>query len=79
MPKISKIIATPMTQTIKREALSSHICIDAVSHELVESATKIGLMELDNALNIVKITKAFTILVAMSPTKPEIGNIKVQI
>ena len=35
-------------------------------------------MLLAKALKMVKITKALTILDATSPTKPEIGNIKVQ-
>ena len=61
------------------EALSSHICIEAVSHELVDKAAKIGLTLFARALKIVKITKALTMLVAMSPIKPESGNIKVQI
>ena len=77
MPKISKIIAAPITQTINLEALSSHICIEAVSQELVDSASNIGLTLLDKALKIVNITKAFTILVAISPTKPLIGSINV--
>ena len=78
LAKMSKIIAAPMTQTINLEALSSHICIDAVSHELVERAAKIGFTLFARALKIVKMTKAFTIFVAMSPIKPERGNIKVQ-
>ena len=61
------------------EALSSHICIDAVNQELVDKASNIGFTALERALNIVNITKALTMFVAISPTIPEIGNIKVQI
>ena len=75
---MSNIIAAPITQTINFEALSSHICIDAVSHELVERAAKIGFTLFARALKIVKMTKAFTTFVAMSPIKPDRGNIKVQ-
>jgi len=53
--------------------------MDAVNQELVDRAAKIGLTALERALKIVKITKALTILVAISPTIPEIGNIRVQI
>jgi hypothetical protein len=49
-----------------------------VSQELVDKASNIGLTLFARALNIVNITKALTILDAMSPTRPEIGNIKVQ-
>jgi predicted benzoate:H+ symporter BenE len=46
------------------EALSSHICIEAVSHELVDKAANIGFILFASALKIVKITKALTMLVA---------------
>ena len=35
------------------DALSSHICIDGVNHELVDRASKIGFTALAKALNIV--------------------------
>ena len=79
MPKISRITATPITHTINPEALSNHICIEAVSQDCVDSAAKIGLILFANALKIVNTTKALTILVAMSPTIPDIGIIKVHI
>ena len=50
-----------------------------VNHELVDRASKIGFTALAKALNIVYTTKALTIFVAMSPAKPEIGSINVQI
>ena len=68
-----------MTQTINLEALSSHICIDAVNHVLVDNAAKTGLTAFASALNIVNITKAFTTFVAISPIRPLNGSIKVQI
>jgi hypothetical protein len=61
------------------EALSSHICIEAVSHELVDKAANIGFILFASALKIVKITKALTMLVAESPTTPERGRISVMI
>ena len=76
---MSKIIATPITHTINLDARSSHICIEAVSQELVDKASKIGLTLLASALKIVKITNAFTILVAISPIKPDKGSISVHI
>ena len=79
IPKISNIIARPITHTKNLEALSSHICIDGVNHELVDKASKIGLTALARALNIVYTTKALTILVAISPATPEMGRINVQI
>jgi hypothetical protein len=53
------------------------MCNEAVNQELVDRAAKIGLTLLDKALKIVKITNAFTILVAISPTTPSIGSINV--
>ena len=79
IPKISNIIATPITHTKNLDALSSHICIDGVNHELVDRASNIGFTALAKALNIVYTTKALTIFVAMSPATPEIGSINVQI
>ena len=46
------------------EALSSHICIDAVSQELVDKASNIGFTALESALNIVNITKEISQKVA---------------
>ena len=62
---------------INLEDRSSHICIEAVSQELVDRASNIGLTLLDKALKIVNITKALTIFVAISPARPLIGSIKV--
>lgn len=45
----------------------------------MDSAAKIGLTLFDNALKMVNTTKALTILVAISPTNPDIGIIKVHI
>ena len=59
------------------DALSSHICIDAVNHELVDRAANKGLTAFDKALKIVNITKALTMFVAISPTRPLMGNIRV--
>ena len=61
------------------EALSSHICIEAVNQELVDRASNIGLTLFDKALNIVNTTKALTIFEAISPANPLMGNIKVHI
>ena len=52
---------------------------EAVNQELVENASNMGLTLFERALKIVNITKALTMLVAISPTKPPIGNIKVHI
>ena len=72
------MIAIPITQTMNFEALSNHICIDAVSHELVDNASKIGFTLFASALKIVKTTNALTIFVAISPINPESGSIRVQ-
>ena len=69
----------PITQTTNFNALSSHICIEGVSHELVANASKIGFMLPAKALKIVNITKDLTMFVAMSPIKPVRGRIRVQI
>ena len=78
MPKISNIIAKPITHTIHFNALSHHICIDGVNHELVESAAKIGLTLFAKALKMVNITNALTMFVAISPNVPDKGKINVQ-
>ena len=79
MPNISNMIAIPITQTINFDALSNHICIDAVNHELVDKASKIGFTLFARALKIVKITNALTIFVAISPISPSRGKINVHI
>jgi hypothetical protein len=74
MPKISKIIPSPMIQIIILAALSSHMVMDLVNRALEVKAWKIGAILFDNALNIVKAIIALTRLVAKISAMPERGR-----
>ena len=73
------MIAIPITQTTNRDALSNHICIDTVSHELADKASNIGFILFESALKIVNTTNDLTTLVAISPMTPDKGRIRVHI
>ena len=79
MPKISRIIAKPITHTINLEPRSNHICIDSVKQDFDERASKIGFILFASTLKIVKTTNDLTRLVAISPISPERGSINVHI